>query len=152
MTYSMDLTTGNTTHRQDKVGPVQVLEPRRWISGVGPLIERLRRRIRHVLQRTRFLVLWLTCAMTINRKTHLMIGLVEHEGSYSSTLRRPTATLTLAHPMRITGTDGEPDVLSRVRTGGDGSSVRHVGRRCGTWVRPVRTEGSSANPLVPFIG
>ena len=57
MTYGMDLTTGNTTHRQDKVGPVQVLEPRRWISGVGPLVERLHRRIRHILQGTRLLVL-----------------------------------------------------------------------------------------------
>ena len=66
-----------------------------------------------------------------------MIGLVEHKGSYPSSLGRPTATLTLAHPMRITGADGEPDVLSRVGTSRDGSSVRHVDEGYGTWVRPV---------------
>ena len=91
MTYGVDLTTGDTAHRQNKVGPVQVLESRHGTSGVGPLVKRLRRRIRHVLQGTRLLSLVSTRVTTINRKTHLMIGLVEHEGSYSSTLRRPTA-------------------------------------------------------------
>ena len=134
----MDLTTGYTTHRQDKVGPVQIFEPRRWIGGVGPLIKRLRRRIRHVLQGTRLLVLWSTCVITINRKTHLMVGLVEHKRSNPSSLGRPTASLTLTHPMRITGAVGEPDVLGGVGASRDGSSVRHGDEECGTWVRPVK--------------
>ena len=66
-----------------------------------------------------------------------MIGLIEHKGSHPSSLGGPTATLTLTQPMRITGADGEPDVLGGTRASRDGSSVRHVDGRCGTWVRPV---------------